>query len=529
MNNGMEQNLHANTDDLPEKKSKPHPTVGDLNNPQDLKRAYTHVRASMGDKRVWSERAQAERTMRSPDVLDEVYHVAPPNGAYPLSPDHPVFLRAAELGVHVFSPRMYKVVVATWGEGFYSADVIECMTVLFSGKVVEIPWGSLVVEERIPDWAWSRFFLPSGRRRRFAVPGLPLPGVGVEDSVDGVEGVSSVGSVFGMAGGGLVEEELGWDASSFSRLLFVPGLQGQFGVFERRVLPLVREVEGSVFLGGMLRLAPFLEVGGSVGDDFRYVSPVVENALLFNGLWAGSRYSSFPFVCLMGSTEMLYLNMGKDLADKYLRDTSSGVNFVREGWLSDEKRSDSAFRFYVAVEVDGRLVTHAGFSYGEWVNLGRPQSAREAAYALNAKYFGTLYQGQCLRLGDGVRFDADPIMAHSVAEVYSSWAAASEVCPFPQVHGSSSMRDALAYEAMSTFMHPMFYEGGVSLEPWGTLTNIRGALFFAVDGLKKTLLRREDYQRGFGSYVQKVHKRHATGVYAPNVPTLVSADGLTIL
>ena len=59
------------------------------------------------------------------------------------------------------------------------------------------------------------------------------------------------------------------------------------------------------------------------------------------------------------------------------------------------------------------------------MNLGRPQSAREAAYALNAKYFGTLYQGQCLRLGDGVRFDADPIMAHSVAEVYSSWAAAS--------------------------------------------------------------------------------------------------------
>ena len=149
MSKSMNSNLQASADSS-EKKTKPHPTVGDLNNPQDLKRAYTHVRASMGDKRAWSERAQAERTMRSPDVLDEVYHVAPPNGAYPLSPDHPVFLRAAELGVHVFSPRMYKVVVATWGEGFYSADVVECMTVLFSGKVVEIPWGTLVVEERIP-------------------------------------------------------------------------------------------------------------------------------------------------------------------------------------------------------------------------------------------------------------------------------------------------------------------------------------------------------------------------------------------
>lgn len=100
MGESTENNLQTNAN--PGKKTKPHPTVGDLNNPHDLRKAYTHVRASMGDKRAWSERAQAERTMRSPDVLDEVYHVAPPNGAYPLSPDHPVFLRAAELGVHVF-------------------------------------------------------------------------------------------------------------------------------------------------------------------------------------------------------------------------------------------------------------------------------------------------------------------------------------------------------------------------------------------------------------------------------------------
>lgn len=509
-------------------KRAPAPSVGDLNNPANVAEMYTHIRASHGEKIRLSEQMRKSKVMKSPDSIDEIFYTAPPKRAYPLSPDHPIFLRGAELGIDVLSDRLYKIVLSTYTNGLYTEDEVDCFITTPSGKPPKLLW-DIIDEDRIPEWAKSRFFFPSGKRRKRAAAMLPLPTVSPEESQEGVRPVTPEEAYFGAPEERLVEELLPWDTSSFDSKLFIPGLHGQHKVMRNRYRGLIDSVDATITLGNMLRLAPFLQMGDNSGDEYKNVSPVIENAVLMNEVWARGRLSAVPFVNLIGANEMLYLNLPKSQADNYLKDTAEGVNFVREGWLTDEKRNPAAFRYYVAVEADGRLITHAGLSYGEWVNIGRPQTARQAAYALNMKYLGTLYQGECLRLGNGVNFAANPIMAHSIAEVYSSWMSTPERCPFPQLHGSISLRDATGHEVLSTYLHPMYYAEKMRYHRWGTSITLNGTPFYAVEGPRKSLIKLDDYQRGFGAYVQSTHKKHAQAIYHPNVPTLISADGMTIL
>ena len=509
-------------------KRAPAPSIGDINNPADVAEMHKHIRASYSEKIRLSEEQRKAKTRKSPDTIDEFFYTALPKRAYPLPPDHPIFLRGAELGIDVLSDRLYKIVLSTYTQGLYTEDEIDCFTTTPSGKPQEIRW-DIVDSERIPEWAKPRFYYPSGKKRKFASATLPLPTVSPDESNEGVKPPTPKEAYFGIPEERPAEELLPWDTSSFDSKLFVPGLHGQVRVMEKRYEPLIDSVDSTITLGNMLRLAPFLEMGTSADDEYRNVSPVVENANLMKQIWGRANLSAVPFVNVIGANEVIYLNLPKSQADNYLRDTKTGINFVREGWLTDEKRNPAAFRYYVAVEADGRLITHAGLSHGEWVNLGRPQTARQAAYALNMKYLGTLYQGECLRMGNGVNFAANPIMGHPIAEVYSSWMATSERCPFPQLHGSLSLRDATGHEALSTYMHPLYYAEKMNYHRWGTSITLHGTPFYAVDGPRKSLVKLDDYQRGFGAYVQSTHKKHAQAVYAPNVPTLVSADGMTIL
>lgn len=503
-------------------------SVDDIKNPSERAKLYAHVRGSHGEKRALSERMRAERKVAAPDTVSADDLIAPPKGAYPLPADHPIFLRGAELGIDVLSDRAFKIVASTYRKGLYTEDEIDCFVTTPSGKPQVIRW-DIVDEARVPEWARARFFYPSGKRRKKAAAGLPLPQLGPGESEEGVVAETAEDAYFRKPVERLVEELVPWDTSSFMQTLFVPGLAGQVEVYKRRFLPLMRESDAIITLGGMLRLAPFLELGVNADDEHKYLSPTVENAKLLQYLWGGARYSTMPFVNLMGATEMLYLNMGKADADKWLKDTTEGVNFVREGWLTDEKRNPAAFRYYTAVELDGRLVTHAGLSYGEWVNIGRPQTARQAAYALNMKYLGTLYQPPCYRSGFGINYAASPIMGHSLAEVYSSWMSTVEQCPFPQIHGSLTMRDPSGHEIASTNYHPLYFAEKMNYHRWGTSITLNGTSFYAVDGPRKSLVKLDDYQAGYGVYKQSTHRRHAQAVYAPNVPTLISADGKTIL
>ena len=508
-----------------------HPTVDDLNNPLEEIRASIHKRA---DKRTYSEKlreseeARKKNTLPAPISVAEGDLIPPPKGQYPLPPTHAIFLKGAELGLDVLSDRMFKIVASTYKKGLYTEDEIDCFTTIPSGKPPVLRW-DIIDESRIPEWAKPRFFYPSGDRRKKAKLGFPIPKLPPEESPTGNNVVTPDEAYF-LGDSEFLDEPVNvpWANDSFDRKLFIPGLHGQVDVYKNRFLKLMPRMDTTITLGNMLRLAPFQEYGFNADDEPVNIAPTSANFALLDKIRENTQNSVMPFVNIIGANEVAYLNLPKEAADNYLKDAPNGVNYVREGWLTDEKVSKAAFRYYVAVEVDGRLVTHAGLSHGEWVNLGRPQTAREAAYALNIKYLGTLYQGQCYRLGDGINYAANPIMGHPIAEVYSSWMSTPEICPFPQIHGSISMRDLTGHEVSSTYLHPMFYAEKMRYHRWGTSITLKGQSFYAIEGPRKTLVKIGDYQRGYGSYVQAVHKQNAQPVYAPNVPTVISADGSVI-
>ena len=508
-----------------------YPTVSDLNNPQEDIRAFIHKRA---DKRTYSDKLRESEEARKRNTLPAPISVAPgdlippPKGQYPLPPGHAVFLKGAELGVDILSDRMFKIVASTYKEGLYTEDEIDCFTTTPGGKPPVLMW-DIIDESRIPEWAKSRFFYPSGNKRKKAKPGFPIPKLSPEESPDD-SNVTTPQDAYFSSDAELSDEPLNvpWASDSFDRKLFIPGLHGQVDVYKSRFQKLLPRMDSVITLGNMLRLAPFQEYGANADEEPVNMSPTIANFNLFKELIENTQNSVMPFVNIIGANEIAYLNLPKEAADNYLKDSPNGTNYVREGWLTDEKVSKVAFRYYVAVEVDGRLVTHAGLSYGEWVNLGKPQTAREAAYALNIKYLGTLYQGQCYRLGDGINYAANPIMAHPIAEVYSSWMSTPEICPFPQIHGSISMRDLTGHEVSSTYLHPMFYAEKMRYHRWGTSITLKGQSFYAVEGPRKSLVKLSDYQRGYGTYTQAVHKQNALPLYAPNVPSVISADGSVI-
>ena len=280
-------------------KRAPAPSVGDLNNPANVAEMYTHIRASHGEKIRLSEQMRKSKVMKSPDSIDEIFYTAPPKRAYPLSPDHPIFLRGAELGIDVLSDRLYKIVLSTYTKGFYTEDEVDCFTTAPSGKPPKLLW-DIIDEDRIPEWAKSRFFFPSGKRRKRAAAMLPLPTVSPEESQEGVRPVTPEEAYFGAPEERLVEELLPWDTSSFDSKLFIPGLHGQHKVMRNRYRGLIDSVDATITLGNMLRLAPFLQMGDNSGDEYKNVSPVIENAVLMNEVWARGRLSAVPLLISLG-------------------------------------------------------------------------------------------------------------------------------------------------------------------------------------------------------------------------------------
>lgn len=131
---------------------------------------------------------------------------------------------------------------------------------------------------------------------------------------------------------------------------------------------------------------------------------------------------------LIGPNEIAALNVPKEWTNAKSR------VFLRELWMGDNAAK-------VAVESRGRLLSHGGLTYGEWIEIGRPETAKEAATLLNEKYAKTLYQGPAYALGGAPNFAANPIWAHPSRELYPSWIAAPESLPFDQLTGGGSLNN----------------------------------------------------------------------------------------
>ena len=257
------------------------------------------------------------------------------------------------------------------------------------------------------------------------------------------------------------------------RTLFLGDLEAQYKIcrqeLEQQLLP---EVDCVISLGNLISCSRAAKDRKDLGRN--------EVVLTF---WDRIE---LPKVRLAGPNEIMALNFPKEW-------TNNASNTVlRDSWLSEEPTMVAA-----AVE-KGRLLTHGGLTYGEWLNLGRPQTAVEAAELINEKYLRTLNQGPCFKTDGTPSIQANPLWADPVLELYPSWVMAPEPCPFDQVHGGESLNTVLGRAAASYETHPLSYVDSLSYRKFGSLTVIQGSVFRAIDlDLPPTLVNGVPSDRAF--------------------------------
>lgn len=200
-----------------------------------------------------------------------------------------------------------------------------------------------------------------------------------------------------------------------SRILYLPSIHGQLTVW-RRLLDQEAAKADIVFqFGNIIGIGDWAIDGFNSGPNMDILHDFTRRTQLDK--WTQ----------LIGPNEILALNSPETFTNK-----KSDVA-LRTLWMDENPRAK------VAVASNGRLLSHGGLTYGEWLSIGKPTTAEETAALLNEKYARTLYQGPCFKLGDGPNYSANPIWSHISREVCPSWLTAPESLPFDQVTGGGSL------------------------------------------------------------------------------------------
>lgn len=207
-------------------------------------------------------------------------------------------------------------------------------------------------------------------------------------------------------------------AKKYLRVLYLPGIEGQYKLW-RNVFERETAASDEVY-----------QFGNIIGLN-ENAKDISENRGFNQDLLVAiaSRLSLGRWTQLVGPNEIASLNLPEEWTNQKSR------KLLRDMWMGDDSMK-------VAVAVRGRLISHGGLTHGEWVEIGRPETAAKAARLLNEKYQKTLYQGRCFALGNPPNYSANPIWAHPSRELYPSWITAPEALPFDQVTGGGSLNEA---------------------------------------------------------------------------------------
>lgn len=200
-----------------------------------------------------------------------------------------------------------------------------------------------------------------------------------------------------------------------TKTMVVPGLYGNIRVWKHTFSQIAIGCDRVIFTGNLLRL-----------DD--YWVNVKNNSSVIQMAATYAEFVESNADLLVGPNEILALN-----APEAYTDHDAAVA-LRKLWLDDEVMK-------AATVSNGRLITYGGLTHGEWVSIGRPQTAQEAADLLNEKYRTTLYQGECFKTSGIINGGANPIFADPIMELYNSWAMTPEFLPFDQVHTSGDLNN----------------------------------------------------------------------------------------
>jgi hypothetical protein len=247
----------------------------------------------------------------------------------------------------------------------------------------------------------------------------------------------------------------------YPHTMFLPSLHGQVKVWQQHMH------KRSFACGRVIQLGNLIGANHHVADtseEYGYnnsmLTEIIEHVILGN--------EHLNWVQLIGINEMMALNFPDEWTNK------RSNRFLREAWFGDNPV------FTVAYAFKGRLVTHAGLTYGEWLSIGSPQNAEDAARALNEKYTGKLYTGHGFLLGDPPNYAASPITADPAHETYPSWVTAPVAMPFDQIHGANSLNSAEERDQLDEW-HLLSYADDVSMERYGSIITIKGRRLLAVD------------------------------------------------
>lgn len=240
--------------------------------------------------------------------------------------------------------------------------------------------------------------------------------------------------------------------------MYIPGLYGQSRVWRQNIIPLSDNVEKLVSFGSIVGLSDWAKGNKYTGYNVKTVMSV-----------EGFAYTSQRFTQLIGPTDILALCF----PGRYVSDSVLDILF--RWWLQLDSRVHTA-----AVSDDGRLLTHGGLTYGQWLDIEKPQTAHEAAERLNDKYDGVLFPGESYRLSGRVNMHADPIFADPYREFYASWLGQPS-CPFDQIHASGDFNTPVGRRWLTSEYSCLNTLSEVRYTAYGSVVRMGEAQMTAVD------------------------------------------------
>jgi hypothetical protein len=247
------------------------------------------------------------------------------------------------------------------------------------------------------------------------------------------------------------------DNRAYHRTAFIPALHGQYKLFRGPVTTVCNQADVIVVLGNLISCTPHIKDREGAGPN-EAILKQVDILASKNG----------ALVQLVGANEIAALNAPQEWTNATSR------QLLREAWLGENPT------LQVAAVSKGRLITSAGLTYGEWVAIGRPQTAVAAAEALNERYSGTLHQGQCFRLGGAPNYSANPIWADTFMELYASWITAPEDAPFDQLHGGENLNSEVGRLAVAEKFSVVHYTDDIRFRNFGSVVTVRSMEFRAI-------------------------------------------------
>lgn len=268
------------------------------------------------------------------------------------------------------------------------------------------------------------------------------------------------------------------------KTLFLTDLNGQYKMWKTSVLGVCNSVDEVVQMGnivGCSDAASDIPRRGRRGPNLSMLKYVL--------LW---RATFERWTQLVGPNEIAALNY----PDEWTGPDSN--DYLRNAWLMDGSRVGMK----TAAVNKNRLVTHGGMTYGEWLDIGKPDDPEVAAQRLNEKYNSTLYQGECFVLNQRPNFAANPIFCDPVMELYPSWVTAPVAPPFGQVH-TQGYNSVFGREALQSNFSMAKFVDDVVFTNYGSRIELKGSFFFSLSQPIPDDEIVSSYPNGWRMYVEK--------------------------